>query len=141
MHKPHKRYKNIKNSSKRCYGKQRKRCIFVGMDAKNKVKPDKSAQKQAAAEFIRNARRQCGYTQQQLADAIGVTWSYISCIENGRRVPSAKIMQAVAKVLSEKGIPSAVRSPAEADLIDVYRELPMKARLAVDSIVSVFKEK
>jgi transcriptional regulator with XRE-family HTH domain len=121
--------------------KTKKKMYIVDMDAKNKIKPDKSAQKQAAAEIVRDARRQCGFTQQQFADALGVTWQYISRIENGRCIPSAKIMQGVAKVLSEKGIPSAVRSPAEADLIDVYRELPTKARLAVDSIVSVFKEK
>jgi len=121
--------------------KTKKKMYIVDMDAKNKGKPDISAKKQAAAEVVRDARRQCGFTQQQFADALGVTWQYISRIENGGCIPSAKIMQGVAKVLSEKGIPSAVRSPAEADLIDVYRELPAKARLAVDSIVSVFKEK
>jgi len=106
------------------------------MSARNNTKTDKPAKRQAAAEIVRDARRRCGFTQQQFAAALGITWQYVSQIENAKYVPSAKVMQDIEKVLSEKGIPSALLSPKEAALIDAYRLLPTETRLAVDSVVS-----
>jgi transcriptional regulator with XRE-family HTH domain len=107
------------------------------MGNRNNTKTDKPpAKRQAAAEIVRDARRRCGFTQQQFAAALGITWQYVSQIENAKYVPSAKVMQDIEKVLSEKGIPSTLLSPTEAALIDAYRLLPTEARLAVDSVVS-----
>ena len=106
------------------------------MNARNNTKPDKSHKRYVAAEIVRDARRRCGFTQQQLADALGITWQYVSQIEHAKYVPSAKIMRGIEKILSEKCLPSAILSPAEAAVIDAYRLLPTETRLAVDSIVS-----
>jgi len=107
------------------------------MNARKNTKKDTSAERQAAAEIVRDARRRCGFTQQQFADALGITWQYVSQIERAGCVPSAKIMQGVEKVLAENGIPSVVCSPAEVALVKIYRLLPSEARFAVDSIVKV----
>jgi transcriptional regulator with XRE-family HTH domain len=38
-----------------------------------------------------------GLTQQEMADSVGVSKSYISLISNGERVPRAKIAQAIVR--------------------------------------------
>ncbi|MDR2593040.1 MAG: helix-turn-helix domain-containing protein [Chitinispirillales bacterium] len=106
------------------------------MDTENRQAPNKPTIDGAAAEIVRDARRRCGLTQQQFADALGVTWQYVSQIERSERAPSTKLMKRVAAVLSEHAIPDAIHSPAEASLVGFYRTLAPEAKQAVDTLVS-----
>ncbi len=49
---------------------------------------------------IRAVRSARGLTQQTLAETIGLDSSYISLIENGRRVPSLKVLEDIATALA-----------------------------------------
>ena len=49
---------------------------------------------------IREARKIKKITQQELADAIGITRNYISDLENDRYVPSVKTLAKVSKFLN-----------------------------------------
>ena len=49
---------------------------------------------------IRAVRSARGLTQQTLAETIGLDSSYISLIENGRRVPSLGVLENIATALA-----------------------------------------
>ncbi|GBU22609.1 hypothetical protein R80B4_02519 [Fibrobacteres bacterium R8-0-B4] len=83
------------------------------------------------------ARHRCGANQKEFAAWLGITPQYLSQIELGDVQASDKVMKNLERVLSERGIQDAIRSPGEAAAIDFYRLLPNEARLAVDSFVSV----
>lgn len=51
-------------------------------------------------EQIANLRGNAGMTQQQLADAIGVTNSHISYLETGRREPTLRTLRKIATALN-----------------------------------------
>jgi transcriptional regulator with XRE-family HTH domain len=53
-----------------------------------------------SGERLRFHRHRIGKTQEELALAVGVTSSYLSNIETGRRIPSPKIITALADALS-----------------------------------------
>ncbi len=40
-----------------------------------------------------------GFTQQQLADRLGITREYVSMLEHGKRVPSTGVLYALVKEL------------------------------------------
>lgn len=48
---------------------------------------------------IRERREAKGYTQQRLADEVGLTQTAISLIENGERSPSVKVAKRLGYVL------------------------------------------
>lgn len=52
-----------------------------------------------AATIIRQARKDSGITQQQLAEQVGVTKSYISRIESGSIEPSAALFLRIIRAL------------------------------------------
>lgn len=54
------------------------------------------------ASIIRETRRTSGITQQQLADRVGVTKSYISRIEGGSVEPSAGLFLRIIDALGLK---------------------------------------
>jgi len=81
------------------------------------------------------ARHRCEANQKEFAEWLGVSPQYLSKMELGVFPVSDKVMASLERVLSERGVPDAVRSPAESVLLDVYRQLPPDVRIAVDSIV------
>jgi transcriptional regulator with XRE-family HTH domain len=89
------------------------------------------------AEQLKIARQRAGYTQQQVADFMGVTNSTYCGYETGKRQPDvpkikqlSRILNTSGDVLLETGFdPSAVScSPAEKALLDQYRALPSDAQ-------------
>ncbi len=48
---------------------------------------------------IKNARKKSGYTQEALAELLGITPTHIKHIEGGRRLPSVEILFSAATVL------------------------------------------
>ncbi len=48
---------------------------------------------------IQAVRREAGITQQQLADALGISRSMVSLIENGRTLPDYQMVEKMAKIL------------------------------------------
>ena len=95
------------------------------MDAKNDRK-----------DVVIAARHRCGANKKEFAAWLGVSAQYLSKMELGVFPVSDKVMKNLERVLSERGIPDAVRSPSESALLDVYRLLPPEVRTSVDSIVN-----
>jgi DNA-binding XRE family transcriptional regulator len=56
------------------------------------------AQDQGPA-LVREARKRLGLTQRELAEKIGVNYTYISKIENGHSRPSRPVLAALAELL------------------------------------------
>ncbi len=55
---------------------------------------------QSFGEFIRNQRRKCGFTQRQVAEALGFkSIAFLSDIEAGNRKPSRELLPVLARVL------------------------------------------
>jgi len=48
---------------------------------------------------IQRRRKQIGYTQEDLADKVGISRAYMGYIEQGRNVPSLEIVEKIARVL------------------------------------------
>lgn len=48
---------------------------------------------------VRKLRKQKGLTQEKLAEAARIDYSYLNLIENGKRNPSLKVMAKVARML------------------------------------------
>ncbi len=53
----------------------------------------------AAATLVRNRRKEVGLTQQQLADAVGVSRQTVISLESGDYAPSVYLALAVARAL------------------------------------------
>lgn len=47
---------------------------------------------------IQELRKNCGYTQAQLAELVGIATKSQSCIETGKNYPSAELIEKYAKV-------------------------------------------
>ncbi|MBK1725561.1 helix-turn-helix domain-containing protein [Halorhodospira neutriphila] len=62
-------------------------------------------------EQIRQARRQAGLTQAQLAEQLGVAQSGISRIESGERPVTVEMLQAIAEALGVE--PAKLLGPGE----------------------------
>jgi len=52
-------------------------------------------------EALINARKRKNMTQDQLAEAVGISRAYLSNIERGAYPPSLRVAQALARVLGE----------------------------------------
>lgn len=48
---------------------------------------------------IQRRRKEVGYTQEELADKIGVSRAYMGYIEQGRNAPSLEVLEKIAKHL------------------------------------------
>ncbi len=48
---------------------------------------------------IRNMRRQCGYTQEKLANDLFISQSYLRLIEHGKANPSIKMVEKIVSYL------------------------------------------
>lgn len=51
-------------------------------------------------EWLRKQRQHKGYTQKALSKAVMISRCYYTNIENGKRHPSVKTAQAIAKILN-----------------------------------------
>lgn len=51
---------------------------------------------------LKNARNKAGYTQEELADRIGVSRAYVGYLEQGRNTPSLGVLEKIARVLKVK---------------------------------------
>ena len=60
---------------------------------KNAILPKKLGKK------IQKKRKEMGYTQEELADKIGVSRAYMGYIEQGRNAPSLEVLEKIAKHL------------------------------------------
>jgi len=100
---------------------------------------DKKAKNTATAQVVREARRRCGMNKTQFAAACGVSYQYLAQIENAVHPASAKFMGNVERILSERSIPDAVRSPEEAALLDGYRQLTPESRQAIINAVAALR--
>lgn len=54
------------------------------------------------AESLRRARREAGFSQKRLAEALGVTPPYISQLENGHSIPSVTLCRSILSILEGK---------------------------------------
>lgn len=78
----------------------------------------------------------------ELADLAGVRQSYISAIENGRKIPTLSVLQKIAKALDTTvsellGETSSELSEDMVRLVDTAKDLNKEQ---VDAIISVVKE-
>jgi transcriptional regulator with XRE-family HTH domain len=48
---------------------------------------------------IQKRRREMGYSQEELADKIGISRAYMGFIEQGRNAPSLEVLEKIAKQL------------------------------------------
>lgn len=48
---------------------------------------------------VQKRRNEIGYTQEQLAEMIGISRAYMGFIEQGRNAPSLEVLQKIAKTL------------------------------------------
>ncbi len=48
---------------------------------------------------VQKRRNEIGYTQEKLAETIGISRAYMGFIEQGRNAPSLEVLQKIAKAL------------------------------------------
>lgn len=48
---------------------------------------------------VQKRRKEVGYTQEQLAEKIGISRAYMGFIEQGRNAPSLEVLQKIARAL------------------------------------------
>ncbi len=53
-------------------------------------------------EWLKKCRKECGYTQKDLAQLCEITQAYYAQIENGVRNPSVKVAKRLGKALGVK---------------------------------------
>lgn len=83
---------------------------------------------------IKEIRKARGLTTQQLADLAGMSQSYVSDLENGKKQLNARRMEAIAKALEVTPadlIGSGEEDPELMRHLDVLRQLPHEDREAV----------
>ncbi len=51
---------------------------------------------------IRKYRKEAGFTQEELADKVGISRAYMGYIEQGRNVPSLEVLEKIARILKVK---------------------------------------
>jgi DNA-binding XRE family transcriptional regulator len=75
-------------------------------------------------EFVADARARMGLIQKEFAPLIGITTDTLSMYETGKRQPSKRVLALVHRALIERGLAKEPCSPAESDLLQMYRQLP-----------------
>lgn len=90
--------------------------------------------------FIREWRKHRGLTQDQLAERIGVTKSYVSKVEGGKRRYDQPFMEAAAQVLRCEVADLVMRDPSDPEGIwDVWNTLAPAERRQVVEIAKAIK--
>ena len=51
---------------------------------------------------ISKYRKEAGFTQEELADKVGISRAYMGYIEQGRNVPSLEVLEKIARILKVK---------------------------------------
>jgi transcriptional regulator with XRE-family HTH domain len=93
-------------------------------------------------EMIRTRRMARGMTQDELANAIGVTASAIGLFENGKRRPKDEVAEAIADVFNipkwavyfseeEVGVMARNFTPQEMMLLDIFRAVDDIGRMRI----------
>lgn len=86
--------------------------------------------------FIREWRRHAGLTQDELAQAMGVSRSYASLVESGRRRYDQKFLEAASRVLGCSMTDLIARPPGQQESIDtLLAELPEDERVRIHLVV------
>ena len=67
-----------------------------------------------AGHLIRAFRQQIGFTEEELAHALGISFSTVSRWENGHMKPSRRAWQAFRQLAAENGKPLPVESSEDA---------------------------
>lgn len=83
---------------------------------------------------VRIARAARGMSQKQLADVAGLTASYLSLIESGKRKPSSKMWEQIARHLH---VPLYLMSLLAADSTDLTGLSPEQAALVANDLLTV----
>ena len=91
---------------------------------------------------IRAARKQNGYTQEELAERLEVTPTHIKHIESGRRLPSVEILFRAASELhfSLDKLLTTATAPKENALERLLQEGSAKERLLLEKIAEAIME-
>lgn len=101
---------------------------------------------QAVGGRVAQARRDRGFTQEQLAEAVGLEPVTLSRWETGHRALSLSTLASIAEVLGvsigdlldvTREVPAAAHSPEEAELLRLFGQLTAGQR---DALVRVARE-
>jgi DNA-binding Xre family transcriptional regulator len=91
--------------------------------------------------FIREWRQAKGLTQEQLAERIGITKSYLSKIETGKKRYDQPFLEATAEALSCEPADLIVRNPEDPEGIwSIWDNLDSTARAQVVAIAKTFRK-
>lgn len=94
----------------------------------------------AQRHFIKQWRKHRGLTQEQLAERIGITKSYVSKIEAGKKRYDQPFIEAAAVVLSCEPVDLIVRDPSDPDGIwSIWDTLKPTQRAQVVEIAKTIK--
>ena len=76
----------------------------VGLGIERKIPQHRKVTKQdlRLARHIQKMRKKSGLTQEELADRVGKSVTWIGYIESGYRIPNLKLLYKIARVLSVK---------------------------------------
>jgi len=103
------------------------------------------------AQTLRSARKQKGFTQEDLGERIGRTAESLSNIERGKAIPSIETLVSLAMALElplraffpdleQKGEPTPKRLHLEAKAVGIIRMLPEKSlETAIDQLHALSK--
>lgn len=90
--------------------------------------------------FIKEWRKHRGLNQEQLAERIGITKSYLSKIESGARRYDQPFLEAAASVLNVEIPDLLIRDPSDpAGLWSIYDQLSPQERVQVVEIAKTLK--
>lgn len=91
--------------------------------------------------FIKEWRKHRGLNQEQLAERMGVTQSFVSKIENGKQSPDLAFIALAAEVLRCEPADLIMRDPTAPDAIwSIWEQLDAPARDQVVKIATTFKK-
>ena len=107
------------------------------MFANDPVPQDHEAWAEALGHTIKVLRTDLGIGRRRLATASGISYSYLSAIENGNKVPSNKILRVIAKRLELQ--PHELYAAAEARLARGQR--PADATIDTDAAIIEAQER
>jgi transcriptional regulator with XRE-family HTH domain len=101
---------------------------------------------------MKQALERLGVTQQELAEKIGFTQSYISKILNGAKIPSSRFFDVISHKLylnpawlrdgtGEMFLSTSGFSPKDAAMIAKYRLLTTEERAVIDEMTEILLKK
>ena len=100
----------------------------------------------AMGQRIQKIRKQAGITQQELADSLGVSFQYMSAIENGKGELSLELLVAVANRLGVTTddllgtAVSAAPTPMDPDVVALLKDCTPEERELMLSVARAAKE-